>query len=395
MLLSGPVNVSAGVTVSQGTLSLLGGSNNFAGGVNVNAGTLTVQTDANLGASQNAISIAGGTLQLDGNVSTSRNIVIGSTGGAIDVTSGNTGLLSGGIVGGSTLHKSGAGTLRLTTSNSFTGAIQLDAEGGTLSLAAQVAKRPWQAQLRISRHATMQLDNRTAFGGNDAHGDRIGNASTVVFNGGVLSILGVDGASSTESAGIAALSSGASIIQVLPGAAGSAQLSFAAIVRTIGSNLDVQGVSLGTSAKVMINTQSPGSFPGWIKANGLPAKYDPIAGIVPQTFPAPGPSAGLVYGDANLDGLVNTEDFTAVSQSFGIAGDPTWSNGDFNADNAVTLSDVYLLQSNFGATVTSPVVASLVPEPLILSPFILVALTLLRVRCRCGMLHVRTTYLGI
>jgi hypothetical protein len=75
------------------------------------------------------------------------------------------------------------------------------------------------------------------------------------------------------------------------------------------------------------------------------------------------------YGDANLDGTVNTGDFTALAAAFNGVGD--WQNGDFNYDGKVNALDFNTLASNFGLTLPSgalaPSLGTLVPEPGMLS----------------------------
>jgi len=53
-----------------------------------------------------------------------------------------------------------------------------------------------------------------------------------------------------------------------------------------------------------------------------------------------------VEGDANLDGTVNTTDFTIESRNFGAGG--TWDTGDFNYDGTSNLADLLILTRNFG-----------------------------------------------
>jgi hypothetical protein len=52
------------------------------------------------------------------------------------------------------------------------------------------------------------------------------------------------------------------------------------------------------------------------------------------------------YGDANLDGVINLNDFNALASHFGGSG--IWSSGDFTGDGVVNLSDFNLLASHFG-----------------------------------------------
>jgi hypothetical protein len=80
------------------------------------------------------------------------------------------------------------------------------------------------------------------------------------------------------------------------------------------------------------------------------------------------------YGDANLDGGVNLQDFNRLASNFGGI-DKVWSQGDFNYDGNVNLIDFNLLAGNFGlaASPGGPTLqdwsnlASAVPEPSVLS----------------------------
>jgi fibronectin-binding autotransporter adhesin len=77
------------------------------------------------------------------------------------------------------------------------------------------------------------------------------------------------------------------------------------------------------------------------------------------------------FGDANLDGQVNTADFSALSTHFN-ATSQLWNTGDFNYDGTVNALDYNALASNFGSILpTDPIgsssLATLVPEPASLS----------------------------
>jgi hypothetical protein len=64
-----------------------------------------------------------------------------------------------------------------------------------------------------------------------------------------------------------------------------------------------------------------------------------------------------LYGDANLDGTVNGEDFLALAQNFNqsVTG---WDHGDFNYDGFVNGEDFTLLVANFNQTANSASVAA-------------------------------------
>jgi T5SS/PEP-CTERM-associated repeat protein len=67
-------------------------------------------------------------------------------------------------------------------------------------------------------------------------------------------------------------------------------------------------------------------------------------------------------GDANLDGQVNSADFTRLSQNFNQSGKDWW-DGDANFDGKVNALDFNLLASNFGQVMPSRPMGALVPEP--------------------------------
>jgi hypothetical protein len=78
------------------------------------------------------------------------------------------------------------------------------------------------------------------------------------------------------------------------------------------------------------------------------------------------------YGDANIDGTVNLQDFNRLASNFGTASGADWSQGDFNYDGVVNLQDFNRLAANFGRSagpdgVVDPddwaALAAVVPEP--------------------------------
>jgi autotransporter-associated beta strand protein len=58
-----------------------------------------------------------------------------------------------------------------------------------------------------------------------------------------------------------------------------------------------------------------------------------------------------LLGDANLDGTVNAEDYTAFSHNIGQSG-MSWDDGDFNYDGTVNAEDYTLFSANIGQTAT-------------------------------------------
>jgi hypothetical protein len=86
-------------------------------------------------------------------------------------------------------------------------------------------------------------------------------------------------------------------------------------------------------------------------------------------------------GDANLDGVVNSIDFTRFVTGYGSASS-IWINGDFDYNGKVNSVDFNLLAGNFGTTVSSTTLGSVVPEPAISAVVLLGVGTLARRRTR-------------
>ncbi len=106
-------------------------------------------------------------------------------------------------------------------------------------------------------------------------------------------------------------------------------------------------------------------------------------GTIASTFGGATPADGDIlvkytyYGDANLDGSVNSADYALIDAGYLSAGSLTgWYNGDFNYDGVINGSDYTLIDNAFnmqGASLTSEIAAptaqvagggvSAVPEP--------------------------------
>jgi hypothetical protein len=68
-------------------------------------------------------------------------------------------------------------------------------------------------------------------------------------------------------------------------------------------------------------------------------------------------------GDANIDGVVNTADFTALANRFN-SSTQLWTDGDFNYDGFINAIDFNALATNFGQSLASPGLGTIIPEPL-------------------------------
>jgi plastocyanin len=94
------------------------------------------------------------------------------------------------------------------------------------------------------------------------------------------------------------------------------------------------------------------------------------------------------FGDANLDGTVNLNDFNVLAANFGQS-NRVWEQGDFNEDGSVDLGDFNLLAANFGKNIEPAFGAAggrgngwSVPEPHCMMVYATSALPLMRRRFR-------------
>jgi hypothetical protein len=158
------------------------------------------------------------------------------------------------------------------------------------------------------------------------------------------------------------------------------------------------GVDIGNNSMVVIGS-SPDEITPMVRAayhdgawdgNGIgssAAKADSEHRTGVGITDAPDGNGTLVkytwYGDANVDGKVDSGDFNALASHFG-ASSQLWASGDFNYDGKVDTVDFNALAGNFGASgAASAAAASLgsqVPEPAALSLLSCIAVGTLRRR---------------
>ncbi len=127
--LSGTLSGTGGLTKTGAGVLTLSGVNTYSGGTTISGGTVIVSADANLGDVSGALTLDGGTLKYAASFNSARNLIIGASGGTIDVGIYNS-ILSGVVSGTGALSKIGTGILTLTGANTYT--------GGTLINAGQI-----------------------------------------------------------------------------------------------------------------------------------------------------------------------------------------------------------------------------------------------------------------
>jgi autotransporter-associated beta strand protein len=135
---SGVIGGSGGITKLGSGVLLLSASNTYTGGTNLINGTVSVANSGALGIT-GSLTFSGGTLQYNGiskDFSGRISPIAAGQSAYID-TNGRTVSFASSISGSGSLTKLGAGTLTLTTSDSFTGG--LDVAGGRLVLMTPLA----------------------------------------------------------------------------------------------------------------------------------------------------------------------------------------------------------------------------------------------------------------
>jgi hypothetical protein len=228
----------------------------------------------------------------------------GSAGTSIKVSGGT---LSAGSIANDALFNQTSGNTSVGNFDSATpssGTVSLT--GGTLS-----ANRLRQATVSLSGTARLKLNSN---GGS--------SATSVVSSLGITSPAQLD------------LNNNDLIIDYT-GANPTAALRQMLADKRITSSASTPLLGLGYAESTSLFSTFPAVFSGQsVDATGVLIKF---------TF----------LGDANLDGRVNTADFTALAIHWQQTGQP-WVSGDFNYDGAVDISDLGLLARNWKAGTGAP-----------------------------------------
>jgi hypothetical protein len=272
----------------------------YAGDWSLDGGQLKIFADAQLGATGEKVTLAGGTLLLGGSVTSARSITVAAAGGTIDVGT-STGNFTGTITGAGTLAKAGPGLM--TVKNVRAGGLNVTT--GTMKVlpdgtAAGVSR---VASLAVGAAAKLDLTNN----------------AIVVAGGDVGSF---DGAAYTGVSGLVA-------------------------VGRNGGTWDRAGGIVTSDARRANDYASLGVVTA-SDALGLSAAATQVWGG--QTVQGSDVLVAFTYGgDANLDGVINIDDYSQIDGSVAVGGAlKGWFNGDFNYDGEVNIDDYSIIDGNIG-----------------------------------------------
>ena len=176
------------------------------------------------------------------------------------------------------LIKRGSGAWTISGASSYSGATAV--ENGTLTLAGAAGAIASSSSYTITNGATLRLANTAAAN----NGNRLRDASPVIFDGGTLSVENDGGAANfSETAGTLTVRRDASTLAFTPAAEGqSATLTFAALARAGSGTLTITGAGIGESdrARIFITGQPAGLVGSWITINGQGmVAYDAVNGL--------------------------------------------------------------------------------------------------------------------
>jgi autotransporter-associated beta strand protein len=248
----GPSGSTGGSLVKTGTGTLtLSGTNTYTGGTTFAGGTVSVSSDANLGDAAGSLTFNGGTLQITGTAfnTTARAVVMGAGSGTFDIANAaNSFTVNQGLTGTGGLTKTGAGTLWLSGTNTYTGATTVSA--GTLIIQDSIASSVVTNNATLVYTASSTASNAVITNNAQLIFDtyaRAGNA-VIINSGNVL----FDGDSTPDNAQLINTASTAVINFFTPGLHSDGKISAGSIAGNgrfdlNGAELTVGGNNLSTA----------------------------------------------------------------------------------------------------------------------------------------------------
>jgi autotransporter-associated beta strand protein len=352
--ISGDESAFAGTFTHNSTTA----STSFINSVSTSANAAYVMASTQ-GSLQGFIAGNGGlTLNIGSLTGVTGSLFRGANGGSAGTTTLSIGALnqntvfSGNIYDGVNvklaLTKVGSGSLTLGSSNTYSQGTNVS--NGTLIFAAAGAY-PSGTSLTVASHATVQIAASS------------GNVSYVPV------------VSSLTNSGTIDLTNNAMVLQ---NSSGSLSALFGEVKAGYGTNGAWNGSSpsgailSSTAAANTTHLTAVGIATGLTSFQGAGGSFAVGTGDVVLKY--------TYYGDANLDGTVNSADYALIDGGYLSQGGLTgWQNGDFNYDGVINGSDYTLIDNAFnmqGATLSSEIAnpsvsvaaqvaggSSAVPEP--------------------------------
>jgi autotransporter-associated beta strand protein len=343
-VLNGPgaVGGSAALTKSGTGMLTINNANSYSGGTTLNAGTLNINNGAAIGTG--ALTIAGDTA------------IDNTSGSAVTLSTNNAQVWSGNFTfGGSNALNMGTDAITMTSSLTVT------TNGSGALTVGPISQSGGSWQLTKAGPGTLVLNGANTYnGGTDATAGRLliepTSATTSALPTGALSISG--GTVQLADNVTAGTASGTSnVVLTSLSITGTGTLD-------IGNNRII--IDYGSAA-----TDPIASIKTWIR-NGYFRQPGPeiISSDIATDDAASGQNYDIGYadgadgvvaglpsgeieimftllGDANLDGTVNSEDFSQFSHNLGQSG-MMWDDGDFNYDGTVNSEDFALFSTNLG-----------------------------------------------
>jgi autotransporter-associated beta strand protein len=399
------LNVSGAGTVFTPTAV-----NTYSGGTTINGGaTLQISTLGNIGASTGAVGINAGTLQVLQDITTNRNFQLGSATSAVAVAATKTLSVSGVFSDGAgvgTLNKTGPGTLVLTGTNLYTGGtniaggiVQIGNNDATGSLGSGAISNA--GTLNFTRTDTTTIAGAIGGSGtvNQTHG--ILNLNGAVTGQNLHAISGqvnlgagdTGGTNPNHSLALLTIDDGSSVQLTLSGA----QVVKASALSIPGTGfldvtnnvfiLDYAGATEIPAQTAAVAALLNSGFAGgaWngpginssratdFANNGSQGQYLTGVGymsgaLVSGSYLGRPVDAGSVitrytyYGDADLNGQVNSADYTLIDSAYAALHDAdtgttaviNWVNGDFNYDGKIDGADYAMIDTTAAFTNGQP-----------------------------------------
>lgn len=388
--------IAGGSVMKNGTGTLvLGSANTYAGGTVVSQGTLAIAGDSSLGAVPATPTVnlslaktlaSTSVLRFDGDTTLNANrtiLVTQSNGGGPNFdTNGHDVTIAGQILGGTAAGvnfvKIGAGTLTLAGDNSTNnGGGYLNAvlvNGGTLKASQDVSLGKLGSPVNLNNGTFQFGASFNPAGRNMAMNGVGGTVDTNGFNATIDGIVSGGGAFAKVGAGTLTLVGANTLTGTTVVNGGVLVLKSAAWGPVLTNTPGGADVTSGKLVFDYTGTSSPaGTVVPLLKSSHDSSNFTDTAQRL-RTSNAADPNHGLGYlddgtskltvmytwyGDANLDGTVNGDDYALLDRAAAKGLGASWVNGDFNFDGSIDAADYLAIDTSYGK------ITGQLPEPLL------------------------------